>query len=275
VRVRTQFAIGDAFFVGLSVVTAAAALAVAVRLRRAQLDSLRLRAAQLEVERDQRSKFAAVFERTRIAREMHDILGHNLSVIITLADGGARASTLEARRGTEALRLIGDVGRRALDDLRRVLAVLRELDDAPEQTPQPDIGAISGLCDQIRAAGPLVTYRTSGQIDELDPGLQLTAYRIAQEALTNCLRHAGPSTHIELALHLEPTCLRVTVADTGPANGHMPLPMPPGRHGLIGIRERAATCGGTITAGPDPHGGWVVTALLPRPASTTSTEAAS
>jgi signal transduction histidine kinase len=113
VRVRAQVAIGDAFFVGLSLVTAAAALAVAARLRRAQLDSLRLRAAQLEVERDQRSRLAAVSERTRIAREMHDILGHNLSVIITLADGGARASTLDARRGTEALQLIGDVGRRA------------------------------------------------------------------------------------------------------------------------------------------------------------------
>jgi signal transduction histidine kinase len=265
-RIAPLTVLVDALFLALSAVTAAATLAVAVRLRRAQLESLKVRAAELEAERDQRSRLAAATERTRIAREMHDILGHNLSVMITLADGGASASTVEAARGTQALHLIGDVGRRTLGDLRRVLDILRGPDEGADRAPQPDIAAIGPLCEQIRAAGPAVTYRTTGDLDTLDPGLQLATYRIAQEALTNSLRHAGSSTRIELALELDPGGLRIAVRDSGPAGPHPPPTTPHNGQGLIGIRERVAAYHGTATAGPDPRGGWIVTATL-RPAA--------
>jgi signal transduction histidine kinase len=255
--------LGDALFLALCMITAPAALGIAVRLRRAQLDTLRERAAQLEVERDQRSRLATATERTRIAREMHDVVGHNLSVMITLADGGAYASTVQASRGTEALQLIGEVGRRALNDLRRVLGRLREQGESAEWAPQPDIVAIGPLCDQIRAAGPEVGYRTSGDVDAVDRGVQLAAYRIVQEAFTNSLRYAGPQTSIELALRVDDDRLSLTVHDSGPADaGYVPPPAPHDGQGLIGMHERAAICNGTAVAGPDPRGGWTVTATL-------------
>jgi len=263
IRVSTAVSVWDALFFLLSAVTAAAALGFAVKLRRAQLATLRERAAQLEIERDQRSRLAAVTERTRVAREMHDILGHNLSVIITLADGGAYAAPLTPERGIEALRLIGDTGRRALADLRRVLGVLREHNDAPEWNPQPDIAAIGPLCDQIQAAGPRVSYRTSGDVETLDRGLQLTAYRVVQEAFTNSLRHAGPHTRIHLTLTVADDRLCIVVHDTGPVGG-LGTPARESRagQGLIGMRERVAIYNGTTTAGPNLRGGWTVHATL-------------
>ncbi|WP_051367069.1 sensor histidine kinase [Hamadaea tsunoensis] len=266
VRVSGTVALGDAMFLALSTLTAAAALGIAVRLRRAQLQTLRERAAQLELERDQRSRLAAVTERNRIAREMHDVLGHNLSVIISLADGGAAASTVRPQRGTQALDLIGDVGRRALGDLRRVLGILRDDDDAAERAPQPGIAAIATLCDQTRAAGPQIHYRTEGVLESLDPGVQLAAYRIVQEALTNSLRYAGPRTRIDLALRVDERTLTIDVHDTGVPDRPQPGPGEPhAGQGLIGMRERAAVYRGTVDARPDPRGGWTVAAVLHLP----------
>lgn len=255
----------DALFITLSAVTAAAALGLTVRLRRNQLEALRERAARLEIERDQRSQLAAATERTRIAREMHDVLGHNLSVIVTLADGGANAVNPERR--VEALHLIGDVGRRALNDVRQVLGVLRAPEEVAGRAPQPDIAAIGPLCDQIRAAGPAVVYHSSGALPELDPTLQLAVYRVVQEALTNSLRHAGASTRINLSLGADATTVQIAVRDSGPADG-APPPSPSRIHdgrGLAGIRERAAAFHGTAAAGPQPGGGWLTTATLRRP----------
>jgi signal transduction histidine kinase len=194
---------------------------------------------------------------------MHDIVGHNLSIMITLADGGGYAATVHPERGTEALRLIGDTGRRALGELRRVLGALREHGDAPDWNPQPDVAAIDPLCDHLRAAGPEVTLRTAGDMHALDQGLQLTAYRIVQEAFTNSLRYAGSRTRIDLTLAVDGDELRILVHDTGPP-GDLPAP-PPGPYpgqGLIGMRERAAIYHGTAAAGPDPRGGWTVRATL-------------
>jgi len=249
------------FFVG-SVGTAAVALGFAVRIRRAQLAVLRERAVQLEFERDQRSRLAAANERARVAREMHDILGHSLSVIITLADGGAYASDAAPERGKEALRLIGDAGRGSLAELRRMLGVLREQTDEPALTPQPGIADLDMLCRQIRAAGPRVEYRSAGAVEQLDVGVQLAAYRIAQEALTNTLKHAGPHTRVQLALRVDGRRLLITVRDTGPPAGERPAPPAGEGHGVVGMRERAALYGGTITAGPRPGGGWSVAAEL-------------
>lgn len=263
VRVSAAMSVWDALFFLLSTTTAALALGLMVRIRRAQLAGLRERAARLEVERDQRSRLAAVTERARVAREMHDIVGHNLSVIITLADAGAYATDSAPERGKEALQLIGDTGRQALGELRRVLGVLREAADGPsagpELSPQPGIADIGALCANVRAAGLEVVYRTSGDVDALDSGVQLTAYRIVQEALTNTLKHADADTRVHLAIVETDTRLTIRVQDTGPAT-------PPGPHeeghGLVGMRERAALYGGTVSAGPAGGGGWSVEAVL-------------
>jgi signal transduction histidine kinase len=254
---------GVLFFVA-SAGTAAVALGFAIRIRRAQLAALRERAVQLETERDQRSQLAAATERARVAREMHDIVGHSLSVIITLADGGGYAADAAPERSKEALRLIGDTGRSSLAELRRMLGVLREQTDEPSLSPQPGIADLDPLCRQIRAAGPQVEYRSSGALDALDTGVQLAAYRIVQEALTNTLKHAGPHTRIHLALRVDGTRLRITVRDTGPPAGDRPVPSAGEGHGVIGMRERAALYGGTVTAGPVPGGGWAVAADLDR-----------
>nr|BFE57257.1 sensor histidine kinase [Dactylosporangium thailandense] len=268
VRVSGVLSAWDVLFFVASVGTAAVALGFAVRVRRAQLAALRDRAVQLEIERDQRSRLAAATERTRVAREMHDVLGHSLSVIITLADGGAYAADVAPERGKEALRLIGDTGRRSLGELRRMLGVLREQADG--LSPQPGIADLEPLCRRVRAAGPEVEYQSGGELEALDLGVQLAAYRIVQEALTNTLKHAGPGTRVRLALRVEGARLRIVVRDTGPPGGADRTARPGEQgHGLIGMRERAALYGGSVTAGPDPGGGWSVVAdldLTPPPA---------
>ncbi|MCX4461703.1 sensor histidine kinase (plasmid) [Streptomyces sp. NBC_01340] len=264
VRASSAVSVWDALFFLLSTATAALALGLMVRIRRAQLDGLRDRAARLEIERDQRSRLATATERTRVAREMHDIVGHNLSVIITLADAGAYATDIQPARGKEALQLIGDTGRQALGELRRVLGVLREAadgpPDGPELSPQPGIADIEELCAKVRAAGLEVFYRTSGDVDALDSGVQLTVYRIVQEALTNTLKHADPDTRVHLAILVEDSRLTIRVQDIGPATS----PGPPNEegHGLVGMRERAALYGGTVSAGPAAGGAWSVEAVL-------------
>ncbi|MFG2793216.1 sensor histidine kinase [Streptomyces sp. NPDC048419] len=263
VRASPAVSVWDALFFLLSTTTAAVALGLMVRVRRAQLAGLRERAARLEIERDQRSRLATATERTRVAREMHDIVGHNLSVIITLADAGAYATDTAPERGKEALQLIGDTGRQAMGELRRVLGVLREPADAepggPELSPQPGLADIDALCATVRAAGREVVYRTSGDMDALDSGVQLTAYRIVQEALTNTLKHAGTDTRVHLAIVETDARLTIRVQDTGPYRA--PGPHEEG-HGLVGMRERAALYGGSVSAGPAGGGGWSVEAVL-------------
>ncbi|MER6411227.1 histidine kinase [Streptomyces humidus] len=270
VRASSAVSVWDALFFLLSTATAALTLGLMVRIRRAQLAGLRDRAARLEIERDQRSRLATATERTRVAREMHDIVGHNLSVIITLADAGAYATDVAPERGKEALQLIGDTGRQALGELRRVLGVLREAAGGPtggaaggaELSPQPGIADIEALCAKVRAAGLEVVYRTSGDVDALNGGVQLTVYRIVQEALTNTLKHTDTDTdtRVHLAILVENSRLNIRVQDTGPATPSGP-PNEEG-HGMVGMRERAALYGGTVSAGPTGGGGWSVEAVL-------------
>lgn len=264
VRVSAVVSVTDALFFLLSTTIAALALGLVIRIRRAQLAALRDRAARLETERDQRSRLAAASERARVAREMHDIVGHHLSVVITLADAGACATTAAADpgRGAEALRLIGDTGRQALGELRRVLGVLRDVDAppaGPELSPQPGLADLDALCRGVRAAGLDVVYRTTGRVESLEEGVQLTVYRIVQEAMTNTLKHAGTGTRVDLAIDVEDTRVGIRVRDTGDAAGEGRRP---DGHGLSGMRERAALYGGHVSAGPAPGGGWTVAATL-------------
>ncbi|MFD3618487.1 sensor histidine kinase [Streptomyces sp. NPDC058676] len=245
-------------------IVVAAAIGITVRTRRAYTEALEDRARRLETERDQQARLAAAAERARIAREMHDIIGHNLSVITGLADGGRYAAGKSPERATQALTAISTTSRQALTELRRLLDVLRddEGEPAPELTPQPALTDLDHLIDGVRSAGLPVRTTVHGT-PTLPPGRQLTVYRVIQEALTNTLKHAGPgaTARIEIS-HEEKAAVTVTVTDTGrggetDATGN-------GR-GLPGMRERTALYGGTLEAGPRPHPeqGWRVHLHLP------------
>lgn len=264
VRVSPAVPVGDALFFLLSTAIAAVAVGLMARTRRAQLAGLRERAERLETERDQRIRLATATERARVAREMHDIVGHHLAVIITLADAGSYATDTAPERGKEALQLIGDTGRTALGELRRVLGVLREASDGarrtPELSPQPGLADIATLCDGVRTAGLEIVYRTVGEVDALDRGMQLAVHRIVQEALTNTLKHAGAGTRVTVSVVVEDERLVIRIRDNGPV-GH-PGPSNEEGHGLVGMHERAALYGGTVSAGPAAGGGWTVEAAL-------------
>ncbi|MEV0173036.1 histidine kinase [Streptomyces sp. NPDC050803] len=237
---------------------------IAVRTRKDYLASLVERARQLEVERDQQARLATAAERARIAREMHDIIGHNLSVITGLADGGRYAAAKSPERAAQALTAISTTSRQALTELRRLLDVLSEDEPAePDLTPQPGLTDLDHLLEGVRAAGLPVETTTKGT-PTITPGRQLTLYRVIQEALTNTLKHAGPkaTSRIELS-YGEGGAVTLTVTDTGSGGGD-DLDTTAGR-GLPGMRERTALYGGTLEAGPRPHPerGWRVHLHLP------------
>jgi signal transduction histidine kinase len=214
------------------------------------------RARRLEFERDQQSVIAAAAERTRIARELHDIVSHSLSVVITLADAAAIVSRTDPGRGTEAMVEVSEAGRRALSDMRAMLGVLRT-DDPPAVAPQPGVAQLGALAEQVRAAGLAVDLAVEGARFPLGAAAELTAYRIVQEALTNTLRH-GAAQHVQVQIRYDAPELHVRVADDGVTSAGSGDQ----GHGIDGMRERAALHGGTLHAGPVPGGGWLVTAIL-------------
>ncbi|MWA12110.1 sensor histidine kinase [Streptomyces sp. BA2] len=245
-----------------------ALMGIAFRTRQEYMASLVQRAKQLEVERDQQAQLATNAERTRIAREMHDIIGHNLSVITTLADGGSYAAAKSPERAAQALTAIGTTSRQALTELRRLLDVLRE--EAPQSpeaaalAPQPALTDLDQLIDGVRAAGLPVRSTVRGRPDSLPAGRQLTVYRVVQEALTNTLKHGGPYATAYVEVAYGDDGVRATVTDTGAGGG--PPAVDSGGRGLTGMRERTALYDGTLEAGPLPHpqGGWHVELHLPK-----------
>lgn len=261
------------------------------RSRRETLEALVDRAERLERERDQQAVIGAAAERARIAREMHDIVAHSLSVMIAQADGGRYAAAADPAAATRALGTIAETGRAALTDMRRLLGVLRADDVVPDAdpgvlpgarpstvdgtapperpaatlvptAPQPAADDVEGLVTQLRASGMRVSLVRLGTSRQLPPGAGLTIYRIAQEALTNVLKHAGPDPTVTVLLQWRPATVSVEVSDDGrgAAAGGDGL-----GQGLRGMRERAAMFGGTVTAGPRPGGGYRVRAELPTP----------
>ncbi|MEV3974460.1 histidine kinase [Streptomyces sp. NPDC050698] len=244
----------------------AALIGITVRTRRSYTAALEDRARRLETERDQQAQLATAAERARIAREMHDIIGHNLSVITGLADGGRYAAAKSPERAAQALDAIATTSRQALTELRRLLDVLRE-EHKPQAdlAPQPGLTDLDRLLDGVRSAGLPVGITTHGS-PALPPGRQLTVYRVIQEALTNTLKHAGPDATAEISLSCEEKgAVTVTITDTGTrAGGPLSGTSRDGR-GLPGMRERTALYGGTLEAGPRPHPerGWRVRLHLP------------
>ena len=188
-------------FIALSALTVAAALlGTSVRHRRALLASLEDRATRLELERDQQGQLAAAAERARIAREMHDIVAHNLTVMIALADGAVFAADRAPEKATSAMETVSATGRQALSEMRRLLGVLREDDGDAALVPQPGVPQIDQLVEQVRAAGLQVTLEVAGDGRALPAGAQLTVFRLVQEALTNTLKHAGASAAARVRL---------------------------------------------------------------------------
>ncbi|MFE7896333.1 sensor histidine kinase [Streptomyces sp. NPDC057424] len=245
-------------------ITVAALIGVTVRTRRNYTEALEDRARRLETERDQQAQLATAAERARIAREMHDIIGHNLSVITGLADGGRYAAAKSPERAAQALDAIATSSRQALTELRRLLDVLREEEkNQPDLAPQPGLTDLDRLLDGVRSAGLLVSTTTRGR-PTLPPGRQLTVYRVIQEALTNTLKHGGPAAAAEIELSYEDrAAVTVTITDTG--NDSDTDGTSRGGRGLTGMRERTALYGGTLEAGPRPHPerGWRVRLHLP------------
>ncbi|MFJ2031298.1 sensor histidine kinase [Streptosporangium sp. NPDC087985] len=232
--------------------------------RRRYLESLEERAERAERDRDQRAQLAAAAERARIARELHDVVAHNVSVIIVQADGASYAIDSAPEDAREAMRAISTTGRQALAEMRRMVGVLRTAAEGAAAgegyAPQPGLSQLEELVAQVRSSGLPVDFRVVGVPQDLPEGEQLTVYRIVQEALTNALKHGGPGTGavVEMEYGMRELVLRVSDDGRGAA-----APGHPGGHGLVGMRERAALFGGSLEAGPRPDGGFRVVARLP------------
>ncbi|MEV6011711.1 histidine kinase [Streptomyces sp. NPDC051976] len=264
-----------ATFVSLSAMAVASTvIGVNMRSRRDQMAFLEDRAVRLERERDQQALLAVAGERARIAREMHDIVTHNLSVMVALADGAVFAQPRSPERATTAMRQVSATGRQAITDMRRFLGVLRADEPDALRHPMPGIAQLESLADQVRAAGLPTRLSVAGEPAAVPAAAQLTVYRLAQEALTNTLKHAPAGAHSDVRVVCAPETVTLVVTDDGggdrqpdPAPSHGPRrgggkPASSPGHGLAGMRERAAAYDGSLTAGPLPGGGWQVTAVL-------------
>jgi signal transduction histidine kinase len=259
----------------------AAAAGLLSRAKRASIRAAQSRADHAEAELDRQSSQAAERERTRIARELHDVVAHHVSLIAVQAEAATSllpGRPAEARRSVE---IIGDTARQALTELRRLLGVLRRPSERLETTPAASLGELGDVLDQVRGAGLPVDLEIVGTPGPLAPGVDLTAYRIIQEALTNTIRHAN-ATRAAVRLCYEPGYVTVSITDSGrqpdglpPAAGRgtmtgrtrQPSSLLTGAGssglGLAGIAERVASCGGHLTVGPTQADGFAVTARLP------------
>ncbi|MFC9862250.1 MULTISPECIES: sensor histidine kinase [unclassified Streptomyces] len=274
----------------LFVFAAAYAFGRFTHTRKAYIRAMEDRARQLELTHRIEAERAAARERARIAREMHDILSHAVSLMIVQAEAGPVAVRTAPERAEAAFDAISETGRDAMTQLRRMLGVLREDGSGPAdppRSPQPTLAELPGLLERVRASGPRVECTTTGRARPLGPDTEATVHRIVQEALTNVVRHArADSVHVQLAYGADTLTLTITDdgrgtdpgrqsdanPDPGSAAGPVPGPGPGpdtaagtgAGHGLVGIRERAAAHGGTVRAGPLPEGrGFRVRVTLP------------
>jgi len=228
-----------------------------VRQRQLYADVLLERAGALEREREANARAIASEERARIARELHDLLSHSVSVMVVQAAAERSALDTDRAAPAEALEAIERTGRQALDEMRRLFSLLRGPGPA-ERAPQPTLEELGELVTQVRDAGLTVDLRTEGSPSAVPSAVALCAYRIVQEALTNVLKHAGPA-HASVLVRCEPEWLELEVADDGRGNGADPG----SGHGLRGMRERVALYGGELEAGARSGGGFAVRVRIP------------
>lgn len=233
-----------------------------VRVRRDYVASLQERARQLEREREAQAQIAVAEERARIAREIHDIVSHSLSVVVVMSEGAASKVGTEPERAKSAMLGVRDTGRSALAEMRRMLGVLRD-GEPGSHAPQPGIAQLERLVEDSKTTGLPVTLTIEGNAVPLAAGLDLAVYRVVQEALTNVRKHAGPAVRrVEVRLRYGETDLEVWITDDG--QGFRGAPdTERGGQGLVGMRERVAAYGGTLRVGMRPSGGFEVAAVLP------------
>jgi len=232
-----------------------------LRTRRAYVAQLEERAARVERERDQDRRLAADEERARIARELHDVVAHDVSVIAIQAGAARTVQATRPEAAAQALGLIETTARETLTELNRLLGVLRATNGASaDRSPQPGIGQLAGLVEELRAAGLEVDARVDGEARPLPPAVDLSAYRIVQEATTNVLKHAH-ARRVDIRVHYTGNRLVLDIRDDGAGDGKEPGTSP--GHGLIGMRERVALFHGELRTGREPAGGFAVHATLP------------
>jgi signal transduction histidine kinase len=247
---------GSGDLLGLALICAVSSgLGLSIGNRRATLDRLRERAELLDRERELLAQRAVAEERVRIAQELHDVVAHNVSLIVVQAQAlGATAGDERVREATDG---IAGLGRETMTEMHRTLKLLRAGAE-PELAPQPGLGELDALLERTRGAGVGIDLTVEGEPRALPQSVDLSAYRIVQEALTNVVKHAGRA-HTTVTLAYRPDALELTIADCGEA----PPRETAGGHGLVGMRERAALFGGTLTAGPRAGHGFEVRASLP------------
>lgn len=230
-----------------------------VALYREQAVTLRAQQLLLEHEREEHGRLAAAEERARIARELHDVVAHSVSVMVMHAGGVRRLLREDQPEQRAALEALEDTGRTAMAEIRRALGVLRRPDEPAERAPQPGLHSLSQLVEQLRGTGLRITLSVEGEPTAAGHNVDIAAYRIAQEALTNVVKHAA-GARVEVFVRYRDDAVEVEVCDDG--GGGSTSEMPPG-YGLVGLRERASVLGGSLDAGPRTGGGFRVHATLP------------
>ena len=250
--------IGDAIFIG-GILYAVWGTATVVRSRQELAGALAARTVELEHEREENAKLAVAEERTRIARELHDVVAHNISIMVVQAGAERHALGDERPDTSEVLETIETTGRAALAEMRRLLGMLRRSDDELALAPQPSLIHLADLVEQVREAGMPVELQIEGEPRAIAPGIDLSAYRIVQEALTNALKHAGPA-RARVTVTYGDDELDIEIADDGTGGA---AKVPAGGHGLVGMRERVALVGGDLATGRRRGGGYAVRAKLP------------
>jgi signal transduction histidine kinase len=223
-----------------------------------EVDEAKEQAIRLEREREERARDAVTEERARIARELHDVVGHSVSVMTVQASAVRRLLQPEQEREREALLIVEQTGREALAEMRRMVGVLRRPEESPALAPQPSLEHLGKLVEQAREAGLPVELRVEGEAVQLPAGVDLTAYRLVQEGLTNAHKHAR-ARQAEVVVRYGDGQVELTVSDDGRGGGGGDG----GGHGLVGMRERVAVYGGRLEAGPRPEGGYSLRVLLP------------
>jgi signal transduction histidine kinase len=240
------------------------AIGIAVRARREAIEA-RIREAEerSNFERQRAARLLAE-ERLRIARELHDVVAHSMSVIAVQAGVGAHVVEERPAEARAALEAISATSRGALAEMRQLLGALRDDDGERSRQPAPDLSNVGQLVDDVRAAGVPVVLEVSGACSGINPAIELSAYRLIQEALTNVIKHAGTPSRVEVRVQHDDESLTVSVVDDGRgAAAKADADQPGAGHGLIGMRERVEIWGGELTAGPARGGGYAVTATLP------------
>jgi signal transduction histidine kinase len=254
---REQNGLADFFFIGLFI-SVAWATGYLLSRRAAQSRAMLERAARVERDALAAAERAVIQERQRIARELHDVIAHSVSVMTVQAGAVRRRLAPEQEKEREALEAVEGTGRQALTEMRRLVGLLKEQGAMPEFSPQPGLGTIDALLDGVRAAGLPVDFEVEGAPHELPPGVDLAAYRVVQEALTNALKYAGPA-HAWVAVSWGDDELELEISNDGRTDGDGST----GGLGLDGMRERVSLYGGEISSGPRDGGGYVVRARLP------------